>query len=402
MFHYRRHSNTWFLLLLSFVLLWVLTPQLIKAQSAEPTPYPTGPWPTATPWPAPDQTQPPALDPAPAPTQPPAPAPTQPPAPAPTQPPAPDQTQPPVPDQTQPPAPAPTVVFTPRPAITSPPTLSPQQFLPPTSTPDAEGVIYSVVGPSDSLWSIAAKGGITLQELVKLNNLPSENVFVNPGDKLIIGYGSDYQPKSTEEATAISTITATSGVSESIGISDTVETSENEVETSLPTETPVPSAELCLSAFDDLNENLIRDEGEAVRPDVTFNIFLGNKSVSTYLSVPEQTEFCISGLQPGAYRISRSRLPNEKLTSSSEIAVTLADGSSVALPFGSVLVQAEPTVPVVLTGTASADTSASTNNDPTQLTTNASNTILVAIIIATVLLFLAVMIIILSRRPRSG
>jgi LysM repeat protein len=59
----------------------------------------------------------------------------------------------------------------------------------PTATPDADGVIYVEVLPNDSLWGIASQSGITLQELLAYNGL-SENTIIQPGQKLIIGYGT--------------------------------------------------------------------------------------------------------------------------------------------------------------------------------------------------------------------
>ena len=56
----------------------------------------------------------------------------------------------------------------------------------PTSTPDAEGNIYYIVQPNDSLWSIAARSGISLQDLLELNDIEEDSV-VNPGDRLLIG-----------------------------------------------------------------------------------------------------------------------------------------------------------------------------------------------------------------------
>ena len=44
----------------------------------------------------------------------------------------------------------------------------------PTSTPDAEGNIYVIVQPNDSLWSIAARAGISLPELLELNGIDRE------------------------------------------------------------------------------------------------------------------------------------------------------------------------------------------------------------------------------------
>ena len=55
----------------------------------------------------------------------------------------------------------------------------------PTATPDAEGIIYAIVQPNDSLWAVAARSGISLTELLDLNNL-TENALIQPGDRLIV------------------------------------------------------------------------------------------------------------------------------------------------------------------------------------------------------------------------
>ena len=55
----------------------------------------------------------------------------------------------------------------------------------PTSTPDAEGNIYVVVQSNDSLWSIAARAGLSLPELLDLNGI-EENAVLQPGDLLLI------------------------------------------------------------------------------------------------------------------------------------------------------------------------------------------------------------------------
>ena len=55
----------------------------------------------------------------------------------------------------------------------------------PTNTPDAQGLITVEVQPEDSLWSIAARAGISIPELLALNDL-DETVVLQPGDRLII------------------------------------------------------------------------------------------------------------------------------------------------------------------------------------------------------------------------
>lgn len=67
----------------------------------------------------------------------------------------------------------------------TPPVLAQEQ---PTSTPDAEGNIYVVVQPNDSLWAIAARAGLSLDDLLTLNDI-QENTVVQPGDLLLVGRG---------------------------------------------------------------------------------------------------------------------------------------------------------------------------------------------------------------------
>jgi hypothetical protein len=58
--------------------------------------------------------------------------------------------------------------------------------LAPTATPNAEGNIYTEVGEGDSFWAIAARHGMTLEEIYELNNA-GEGDFVSVGDMLIVG-----------------------------------------------------------------------------------------------------------------------------------------------------------------------------------------------------------------------
>ncbi len=62
-------------------------------------------------------------------------------------------------------------------------------YAPPTPwispTPDETGAITIVVAPGESLWVIAARAGLSLAELLALNNLTEADV-INPGDVLLV------------------------------------------------------------------------------------------------------------------------------------------------------------------------------------------------------------------------
>jgi LysM repeat protein len=88
----------------------------------------------------------------------------------------------------------PTPTFTPTPTATSTPTVTPT----PTATPTPK-LIYHKVQPGENLSIIAAEYGVSVQEIVKANNLPSAQ-FIRVGDKLLIPKGY-IPPTPTPEAT---------------------------------------------------------------------------------------------------------------------------------------------------------------------------------------------------------
>jgi LysM repeat protein len=80
----------------------------------------------------------------------------------------------------------PTPMPIPTPTIETPTALPTLPFTWVSPTPDETGVITVIVQPGESLWVIAARAGLSLPELLALNNLTDADV-INPGDVLIIG-----------------------------------------------------------------------------------------------------------------------------------------------------------------------------------------------------------------------
>ncbi len=184
----------------------------------------------------------------------------------------------------------------------------------PTSTPDANGVIYAVVQPNDSLWAIAGRHGLLFAELLALNEGLTENTLIRPGDLLIVGI---VEPPATPTAPPVPTAT-------------------------LPPPTPRPTilpprTAVCLLAFNDQNRDGVYDAGEALRPGVAFTVYDETAVVANYITNGSSEPYCIEGLRGGAYHVTRSINPQEVLTTDGDWAVSLSVGSVAQLAFGSYL-----------------------------------------------------------------
>lgn len=200
-------------------------------------------------------------------------------------------------------------------------------------TPDETGAITVVVQPDESLWIIAARAGLTLPDLLALNNLTEDDV-IRPGDVIIIGYG-------TPPPTLVSPEQLTP-------------TTTPPPPTLRPTQPP-PEAAICLSAFEDSNQNGIRDEGETATAGVAFTVYNRDAVVANVITDGRAEPHCLSDLAPGEYYVTRSILPGEVLTTDGDWALVLADDSTLFQSFGSVRAAGTPGA-----GTAAAGASLAT------------------------------------------
>lgn len=180
----------------------------------------------------------------------------------------------------------------------------------PTSTPDAEGLIFVIVQPDDSLWAISARAGLTIPQLLELNGL-DESVVLRPGDRLIIGR---VEPPATPTSD-IPTPTLPP-----------------------PTLTPTvarPRTAICILAYHDLSQNGQLDAGEPLRANVAFTIYNEQQVVANYITDGLSEPHCLEDLDAGNYHVTRSKMPNETLTTEGDWALTLTMGSALNLAFGS-------------------------------------------------------------------
>lgn len=269
----------------------------------------------------------------------------------------------------------------------------------PTATPDAEGIIYSEVRPGDSIWAIAARAGITLDEILGLNNITRDAV-IRVGDLLIVGKTEPQEAlpeedeSSSESADAEPTAEAVEQLPEEKEAVEPAPTVTSEV-ASQPEDLAVvdvanTDVSICLTAFDDNNENGILDGGESLRQAVAFTISDGRAVVSNYVTDGVNEPFCIIGLNPGTYRVSRSGLPNEIMTTPGDQAVSLDRGTTMSLHFGSYLgaqsLTEEEAAPV---------------EDTNSGDVFSNNPIVMTALIAAFLLLIAIVVIILVGRRRT-
>ena len=268
-----------------------------------------------------------------------------------------------------------------------------------------DGVVYAVVGATDSVWSIAAKNGLTLDEILELNGLPKNDVlFVKVGDALAVGFAEPEPEPVVEEAVAEEADAPEA--EEATAEEAAPEPTAMPEPTATATVTPQPpSSQLCLKAYVDSNQNAQYDTGEALRSNVAFTVLSGEAIVSNYISDGQTETYCIRGLEPGSYRVTRSKLPNEELTTGGEVTISLTEGVTVDALFGSYDMEEEAVADVALAAPADVDAepaaeAAAVESDIAP--TNPMTGILIAVVVAAVLLLIAVLVIILSRRSSQG
>lgn len=114
--------------------------------------------------------------------------------------------------------------------------------------------------------------------------------------------------------------------------------------TIVPSATPVTGGTVCVNAFSDDNGNGQHDGNEGYVGGVTFTV--GNVSTLVGQAVSSGTDqpVCFAGVVPGSYQVSQI-LPNRlEMTTAGNATITVEEGRSIGLEFGSRLrLEGEPT-----------------------------------------------------------
>lgn len=259
-------------------------------------------------------------------------------------------------------------------------------------TPHAAGFIQVVAQSGDSYWSIAANHGLTIAEILTLNNA-TESDFVQPGQLVTIGTAEP--PTPTPEPT----LEPTASPDKEATVTP-LPTEETVLPTAAATATPA-GGQLCLEAFDDGNQNGLRDDSETRRAAIAFTVYNGEEVITNYVTDGQSEPYCITNLPAGNYRITRSTAPNETLTTSGDWSVNLNEGGTVALSFGGYINTSTAEEEIANLPAATAEAPTTTSQETTQETAQEGGMVRVVVIVAVaiaVLIFVGVLAVILASR----
>ena len=197
--------------------------------------------------------------------------------------------------------------------------------------------IVHTVKAGDTLTSIANDYGVSVEQLLTLNDLDPEAIL-QIGQRLLVIRAPEYadEPDDTDAAAAVTdeepeVEAEVSGNMESGGVPPAPV-----ADADAPMRDPAEiSAQLCTSVFLDDNQNGMMDASEALLPDATIRL-LDAEAVEQlrYTTDGAAEPFCQRRLERKLYTIEVSAPPGFGLTSAPRLRVDLRAGGLVAAAFG--------------------------------------------------------------------
>ncbi len=124
------------------------------------------------------------------------------------------------------------------------------------------------------------------------------------------------------------------------------------------TATPSGSSAICVNAFLDANGNGLHDANEAYAAGVTLTVAQGANIIGQAVSTGEETPICFTDLPAGTYQVGQTLPPTLELTTQGNATVTVGEGQTVGLEFGSRERATATTEAPDLTPTAAGETAA--------------------------------------------
>ena len=182
-----------------------------------------------------------------------------------------------------------------------------------TPTPRGDGRIIYIVKEGDSLWTIAALAGISVEELMTRNGI-QQGDFISPGMELELGLAGPAVSTSEPLAEVAPTATPT---------------------TAAPV---VGTGEICVAMFLDQNGNGSRDESEGLLADGRVSVADINGVVAgehtTDLDPAYIDGYCFEELVNGDYNVSAAVPADHNPTTVMSIPVRLNPGEIKYVQFG--------------------------------------------------------------------
>ncbi len=179
-------------------------------------------------------------------------------------------------------------------------------------TPQADGTTIYIVRPCDSLWSIAANVGITLEQIKALNGLTSN--VITPGQRLIINQGAavpTQPPAPTTDPSAPPTAAPTQIAS-------------------------VGTGTLCALLYNDTNGNAVRDASEGLLAGGQFSVVdtTTGAPIQAYTTDGVNEPHCFENLASGQYTISSAAPANHNTTGTNAYPLRIEAGALYNVEFG--------------------------------------------------------------------
>ena len=228
--------------------------------------------------------------------------------------------------------------------VTEPPAENPPPAAPPpapvivaTATPMSDGSIIHTVSAGETLWTIAVRYGLSLDEIKALNDI---GTFILPGQKLLVRPANQEAPAQVTPTPEDEAATAAGG-----GTVEEPPTTEPEQFTEeAPAEEPLPEAiaaetsgsTLCVMAFRDQNADGVRDEGEGLLAGALITVLQGQQMLGNYTTDGASEPYCFTGLEAGNYRITQALGDNWSATTPADWGITLQPGEVTHLEFGGI------------------------------------------------------------------
>jgi|GEM_PF-514847 len=219
----------------------------------------------------------------------------------------------------------------------------------PTVTISPNAATYTVV-TGDTLSLIAQRFNLTLDQLLALNPSLTRESVIQVGQVINVSGQAATPAATAPTATPRPLPTLAPSATPTPAVAATAVTTSTS-----PTATPMVIAAtsgLCVQAFDDLNNNLVRDTNESLVPGVVFDVkSLDGTSAVNYTTNGTQEPHCFSTLPDGRYAVN-TQLPGE-LTATTDSAwqMSLLAGTNVNIMLGT-RVNAPPTAEPTMAPTA--------------------------------------------------
>lgn len=229
----------------------------------------------------------------------------------------------------------------------------------------SDGSIVHTVQTGDTIDSIAYAYGVSRNQILELNGI-NDGRIIQIGQRLII---------KTPEAPAAPTVDENAGSSGSNGASEeppaveptsqpaepTVENPPADATTEVPptaeptdppppTNTPLPApvvvgnaggidpasttAKVCVTLFDDADQNRIQEQGEALLAGGDISILQGTTQTGTYQTDGASEPFCFENLAAGDYTASAAAPQGYGLTTPDQLRLRLNPGATINITFG--------------------------------------------------------------------